>query len=98
MSGQLRSRARRIGAASLMVPTLLIAGCAETDAPPEWDTTRYAPQNRPDVRGTMGAVSSDHPLATQAGLAVLREDGDRRDHRHGRDPRGDATAHERRRW
>lgn len=75
MSGQLRSRARQIGAASLMVPTLLVAGCAETEAPPEWDTTRYAPQNRPDVRGTMGAVSSDHPLATQAGLAVLRDGG-----------------------
>ena len=75
MSGQLRSRARRIGAASLMIPVLLVAGCAEADAPPEWETTRYAPQNRPDVRGTLGAVSSDHPLATQAGLAVLRDGG-----------------------
>lgn len=38
-------------------------------------TTTYAPQNRPDVRGTTGAVSSDHPLATQAGLEVLENGG-----------------------
>ena len=38
-------------------------------------TTVYAPQNRPDVRGTQGAVSAGHPLAAQAGLLVLREGG-----------------------
>ena len=31
--------------------------------------------NRPDVRGTRGAVSSDHPLATAAGHAVLLRGG-----------------------
>ena len=38
-------------------------------------TTVYAPQNRPDVRGSTGAVSADHPLAAQAGLAVLQRGG-----------------------
>lgn len=38
-------------------------------------TTVYAPQNRPDVRGTNGAVSAGHPLAAQAGLAVLQRGG-----------------------
>lgn len=35
----------------------------------------YAPTNRPEVRGTRGAVSADHPLAAQAGLRVLQEGG-----------------------
>jgi len=35
----------------------------------------FPPQNRPDVRGTNGAVVSDHPLASQAGIAVLQEGG-----------------------
>jgi gamma-glutamyltranspeptidase/glutathione hydrolase len=42
-------------------------------------TTVYAPQNRPDVRGTVGAVSAGHPLAAQAGLAVLRDGGNATD-------------------
>jgi gamma-glutamyltranspeptidase/glutathione hydrolase len=45
------------------------AGTADADAP------FYPAQNRPDVRGTHGAVSSDHPLATQVGLDVLKEGG-----------------------
>jgi gamma-glutamyltranspeptidase/glutathione hydrolase len=32
-------------------------------------------QNRPDVRGTRGAVSAGHPLAAQAGMQVLQEGG-----------------------
>ena len=36
-------------------------------------TTIYASQNRPDVRGQIGAVSAGHPLAAQAGLRVLQE-------------------------
>ena len=36
-------------------------------------TVIYAPQNRPDVRGTQGAVSAGQPLAAQAGLRVLQE-------------------------
>jgi gamma-glutamyltranspeptidase/glutathione hydrolase len=31
----------------------------------------FPSQNRPDVRGTQGAVSADHPLAAAAGYAVL---------------------------
>ena len=44
-----------------------------------FSTTGYALQNRPDVRGMQGAVSSDHPLATQAGLRVLHEGGNATD-------------------
>jgi len=40
-------------------------------APPPY----FPPQNRPDVRGTAGAVVSDHPLASQAGIAVLQDGG-----------------------
>jgi gamma-glutamyltranspeptidase/glutathione hydrolase len=56
---------------------LLVQGCVDAPsdtsadvAPPVFPAT-----NRPEVRGTLGAVSSDQPLATQAGLAVLREGG-----------------------
>ena len=47
------------------VPRAVVA--AETPA-----STSYAPQNRPDVRGRIGAVSAGHPLAAQAGLRVLQ--------------------------
>lgn len=46
------------------------ASMASADAP-----VVYAPTNRPDVRGTRGAVSAGHPLAAQAGLAVLQDGG-----------------------
>lgn len=49
------------------------------DTAPTYITTNYAAQNRPDVRGMQGAVSSDHPLATQAGLRVLHEGGNATD-------------------
>lgn len=49
------------------------------DNSPTYTTTNYAVQNRPDVRGMQGAVSSDHPLATQAGLLVLHEGGNATD-------------------
>ncbi len=42
-------------------------------------TTSYAPQNRPDVRGQIGAVSAGHPLAAQAGLRVLQNGGNATD-------------------
>ena len=42
-------------------------------------TSIYAPQNRPDVRGQIGAVSAGHPLAAQAGLRVLQEGGNATD-------------------
>jgi gamma-glutamyltranspeptidase/glutathione hydrolase len=35
----------------------------------------FPTQNRPDVRGTAGAVSAGHPLAAAAGLDVLRRGG-----------------------
>ena len=35
----------------------------------------FPSQNRPDVRGTRGAVSAGQPLAAQAGLQVLQEGG-----------------------
>jgi gamma-glutamyltranspeptidase / glutathione hydrolase len=40
------------------------------DPGPEWPA-----QNRPDVMGLSGAVSSDHPLASAAGYEVLRRGG-----------------------
>ncbi len=59
--------------------SVLLAACAPADAPdeppPPMKTTTYALQNRPDVRGTTGAVSAGHPLAAQAGLAVLQDGG-----------------------
>jgi gamma-glutamyltranspeptidase/glutathione hydrolase len=50
-----------------------------TDVASTFTTTSYATQNRPDIRGMQGAVSSDHPLATQAGLRVLHEGGNATD-------------------
>lgn len=59
-----------------LVASLTLPAC---DAPPPPESVAAAPDypatNRPDVRGTVGAVSSDHPLATQAGLRVLQEGG-----------------------
>ncbi len=69
--------ARSIAAALLTLLGLTACGArggALSDGSPMTSTT-YAPQNRPDVRGTMGAVSADHPLAAQAGLEVLQDGG-----------------------
>ncbi len=60
---------------------LLLGACAPAEESPapasseEMETTVYAPQNRPDVRGTVGAVTAGHPLAAQAGLEVLKDGG-----------------------
>lgn len=60
---------------------LLLGACAPAEESPapasseEMATTVYAPQNRPDVRGTVGAVTAGHPLAAQAGLEVLKDGG-----------------------
>jgi gamma-glutamyltranspeptidase/glutathione hydrolase len=58
---------------------LTFAACAGAeptgDMAMSMSTTTYAPQNRPDVRGMRGAVSAGHPLAAQAGLAVLHDGG-----------------------
>lgn len=63
----------------LAVPVLLalVTACRPA-APPEpagGEEPFHPATNRPDVRGTRGGVSSDHPLATQAGLRVLEEGG-----------------------
>ncbi|MGY8777771.1 MAG: gamma-glutamyltransferase, partial [Longimicrobiales bacterium] len=62
---------------ALSMAALSACGTADSvgDAVTEVTTTVYAPQNRPDVRGTTGAVSAGHPLAAQAGLAVLKDGG-----------------------
>ena len=39
------------------------------------DPPVFPAQNRPDVRGTHGAVSADHPLAAAVGYDVLRRGG-----------------------
>jgi len=64
-----------------LIPTLALAtlsACAAQAGPVDRSTT-YAPQNRPDVRGSIGAVSADHPLAAQAGLRVLQDGGNATD-------------------
>ncbi|NNF12845.1 MAG: gamma-glutamyltransferase [Gemmatimonadetes bacterium] len=69
-------------ARSLTALTVMVLGACEPAAEPpsqapvdEMRTTVYAPQNRPDVRGTVGAVTAGHPLAAQAGLGVLKDGG-----------------------
>jgi len=68
---------------TLLATLMLVTACTSPDAQPEGAqnmiTTKYAPQNRPDVRGTTGAVSADHPLAAQAGLEVLKDGGNATD-------------------
>ena len=56
---------------------LVVFGCApaEADPPSEAAGIEFPVTNRPDVRGVHGAVSSDHPLATAAGYAVLKNGG-----------------------
>lgn len=68
--------------ALLSMPCILsvLGACAPAppDGPPPAASaavTRYAPANRPDVRGRAGAVSAGHPLAAQAGMRVLQEGG-----------------------
>ncbi len=55
---------------------LALAACAPA-SPPDGgtDAPEFPIQNRPDVRGTRGALTSDHPLATAAGYEVLRGGG-----------------------
>src|SRR5690606_31029031 len=65
-------RSARAGCPGLafILPLLLTACDGDVEAEASgWTVTTYAPQNRPDVRGTTSAVSSDHPLATEVGMA-----------------------------
>lgn len=70
---------RRLRPLLALTALLTAASCAESeptgDAAMSLSTTTYAPQNRADVRGMQGAVSAGHPLAAQAGLAVLQDGG-----------------------
>jgi gamma-glutamyltranspeptidase/glutathione hydrolase len=50
-------------------------GAAPSPEPRPPEGPVFPAQNRPDVRGTRGAVSAGHPLAAQAGMQVLREGG-----------------------
>jgi len=60
-----------------VILTLALFACApaEADPPVAASGVEFPTANRPDVRGVHGAVSSDHPLATAAGYAVLRDGG-----------------------
>lgn len=63
---------------ALLASFALLAACAPEAGVEDgvaFSSTTYAPQNRPDVRGTTGAVSAGHPLAAQAGLDVLKRGG-----------------------
>ena len=57
--------------------SLALFACAPAEADPSGVASgvEFPATNRPDVRGVHGAVSSDHPLATAAGYAVLRDGG-----------------------
>jgi gamma-glutamyltranspeptidase/glutathione hydrolase len=84
MSFVATSRTRiRAASAALSLAVVALAACAapegDSGEAPELVTTTYAPQNRPDVRGTIGAVSAGHPLAAQAGLEVLKNGGNATD-------------------
>jgi gamma-glutamyltranspeptidase/glutathione hydrolase len=55
--------------------TACTAGPDAADQTPVWEPMEFPPTNRPDVRGTSFAVSSDHPLATAAGFEILSRGG-----------------------
>ena len=63
--------------ASLSAFTLALFAYTPAGAQTSGDASgvEFPVTNRPDVRGVHGAVSSDHPLATAAGYAVLRDGG-----------------------
>ena len=75
-----------IPAALLSTLLLLTAACGPpADGPGSGDATAdhsgpvFPATNRPDVRGTVGAVSAGHPLAAAAGHDVLRRGGNAMD-------------------
>ncbi|MDP2955617.1 MAG: gamma-glutamyltransferase [Longimicrobiales bacterium] len=72
-----RARRNTVVTVLTMLASTFLAACRVPPPPvdPDAEVPFYPPANRPDVRGTKGAVSSDHPLAAQAGLRVLQEGG-----------------------
>jgi gamma-glutamyltranspeptidase / glutathione hydrolase len=64
---------------ALPILMLALVGCSvgETRNPAETEAgdVLIPASNRPDVMGTHGAVSSDHPLASAAGMQVLQRGG-----------------------
>lgn len=72
---------KRLGVTHVLLLTVVLTGVSRVEAQVSGagETTTYASQNRPDVRGAVGAVSSDHPLATQVGLRVLQDGGNATD-------------------
>lgn len=65
--------------ATALTLALALGACAPAESPPPDGAGRadavHPATNRPDVMGTTGAVSSDHPLASAAGLQVLQRGG-----------------------
>ncbi|MDP2498038.1 MAG: gamma-glutamyltransferase [Candidatus Palauibacterales bacterium] len=70
---------RRSAAPVLLVVLLVACGGSPGGGAGAADSVtmeaEFPAQNRPDVAGTAGAVSSDHPLASAAGYRVLRDGG-----------------------
>ncbi len=71
---------RCVGLLALAATCTMTGACSPEASMAEGDETRLeAPEfpaaNRPDVRGTHGAVSAGHPLAARAGMAVLERGG-----------------------
>lgn len=71
---------RILPALALSALAAVAAGCGGSAPSPAGEPDGgaapvFPATNRPEVRGTRGAVSAGHPLAAQAGLAVLREGG-----------------------
>ena len=78
-----RPTKNRIPRLALLLMVLAMTACASGEAGQPGDAgsletetrVEFPATNRPDVRGTHGAVSSDHPLATAVGYTVLQNGG-----------------------
>ena len=68
-----------IRALTVAVAAFALSSCTGEDLSREGEPAAveivFPDQNRPDVRGTAGAVSGGHPLAAAAGYHVLRQGG-----------------------
>ena len=74
---------RRLPCLAPLLMVLTVTACASGEAGQRGDAgsleaqtgVEFPAANRPDVRGTHGAVSSDHPLATAVGYTMLQNGG-----------------------